>query len=166
MATRIPVITSPCPLRWSALPEPGRDHCGHCDRQVHNLDGMSSLQRESFLRGCNGKVCVAYTVSAKRQRRNVALGAGLLAAMAGSHAMAGELDLGLTASSGPTSPVAPAASVAEEDVPLEDLEIILAGGVESGDTVRFADESELASPDESELPVIGTSEWLPTPAAK
>ncbi|MFT3807108.1 hypothetical protein [Arenimonas sp.] len=66
------------------MPQAGRDHCGHCDRQVHNLDGMTRSQREAFLRSCTGKVCVAYTVQRKAERRNLGLGITLLASLTGS----------------------------------------------------------------------------------
>src|SRR4249919_1007628 len=102
--SRFPIIDSPCPLRIANLPQAGRDHCGHCDRQVHNLDGMSNAQRETFMRGCNGKVCVAYTVHRQVARRNLSLGIGLVATLAGSAAMADELVVD-TASSAPGSPV-------------------------------------------------------------
>ena len=83
--SKFPVIESPCPLRFSAMPQAGKDHCGHCDRQVHNLDGMSRSQREAFMRSCAGqKVCVAYTVQRKAERRNLGLGITLLASLTGS----------------------------------------------------------------------------------
>jgi hypothetical protein len=164
MAIRIPVITSPCPLTWASLPEPGRDHCGHCDRQVHNLDGMGAQQREAFLRGCSGKVCVAYTVNSRRQRRNVALGAGLLAAMAGSTAMAGEVETALGLSTAPASPVEAAGPSGVEEAPGE-LDLIVVGGIEAGDTVRWADEGDVTAPDDAtDLPTIAASEWLPSAA--
>lgn len=161
---RIPVITSPCPLRWASLPEAGRDHCGQCDRKVHSLDGMSATQREAFLGGCTGKVCIAFTANVRQQRRNVALGAGLLAALAGSSAMAAEPDLGLAATTGPTSPVDTTIAVAGEEPAIEDLEIIMVGGVEDGATARWMDESELDATDSDALPVIGASDWLPSVA--
>jgi hypothetical protein len=157
MATRIPVITSPCPLRWASLPQTGRDHCGHCDRQVHNLDGMSGEQRAAFLGGCSGKVCVAYTASVKRQRRNVALGAGLLAAMAGSTAMASDVDAALGLATEAMTPVETTTLVTGEE-PGEELDIIVVGGIQAGDTVRWADEGEPAAADATELPTIAPSE--------
>ena len=160
---RIPLITSPCPLRWASLPEAGRDHCGQCDRKVHNLDGMSASQREAFLGGCSGKVCIAYTANVKRQRRNVALGAGLMAAMAGSTAMASDplAELGASSASGPTSPVE---ATVDAPVELEDLDMILVGGVEGGDSVRWMDEDELEPEQGDALPTIGASDWLPSTA--
>ncbi|MFT3807109.1 hypothetical protein [Arenimonas sp.] len=83
--SKFPVIDSPCPLRANAMPQTGKDHCGHCDRQVHNLDGMSRSQREAFMRSCAGqKVCVAYTVQRKAERRNLGLGITMLATLTGS----------------------------------------------------------------------------------
>jgi hypothetical protein len=71
-----PKIDSPCPARFNALPTAGQNHCTLCDRQVHNLDGMTSDQRVSFLRSCTGKVCVAYsvqrTVNARHSRTGLA----------------------------------------------------------------------------------------------
>jgi hypothetical protein len=59
---RVPTIVSPCPLHWAAPPQPGLDFCGHCQRRVHNMDPMSDAEREKFLKGCTGDVCVSYTV--------------------------------------------------------------------------------------------------------
>jgi hypothetical protein len=75
--SRVPVITSPCPLRWNGAPEPGKDFCGHCQRRVHNLDLMSAGDREQFLSGCEGKVCVSYTVR-RSARLPLALGVSLV----------------------------------------------------------------------------------------
>lgn len=78
---RVPTIASPCPLRWAGPPQPGMDFCGHCRRRVHNLDPMSDKEREEFLAGCTGDVCVSYTVR-RAARIPVTLGIGL-AALAG-----------------------------------------------------------------------------------
>ena len=157
---RAPIITSPCPLRWSSLPQAGRDHCGRCDRRVHNLDGMGDAQRKAFLAGCEGKVCVAYTVHASRQRRNVALGAGLVAAMVGSTAMAaGPLVVSDNSPAGETSPVV--ATGAPES---EELEMILVGGIEDAANVRWADEDEIAADAPAEPQVIAGTDWLPSAA--
>src|SRR5262245_22269091 len=60
---KVPVITSPCPLRFKTAPQPGMDFCGQCQRRVHNLDGMNDVQRVAFFAGCSSeKVCVSYTV--------------------------------------------------------------------------------------------------------
>jgi hypothetical protein len=80
---RVPIITSPCPLRWAGPPQPGMDFCGHCQRRVHNLDLMSAPEREQFLAGCSGNVCVSYTVK-RAARIPVALGVSLAAVVAGS----------------------------------------------------------------------------------
>jgi hypothetical protein len=55
---RVPVITSPCPLRWKSMPSAGMDFCAQCSRRVHNLDGMSDIQRQQFFASCTGEVCV------------------------------------------------------------------------------------------------------------
>ncbi|MGH8030031.1 MAG: hypothetical protein ACREO3_08860 [Arenimonas sp.] len=155
---RVPEITSPCPLRWSSMPRDGHDHCGHCDRQVHNLDGMSTSQRESFMSGCQGKVCVAYTVHARKPRRNIALGAGLIAALvAPGMAVASEPVTGLVPSTvGESSPVDASAGEVDE------IDLIFVGGVEDPRGARWADEAEVAASDLAEPDVIAESDWLPS----
>jgi hypothetical protein len=84
-----PRIDQPCPLRFGAMPQPGQDFCTRCTRQVHNLDRLDETARIDFLRGCDGPVCVAYSV--RRVRPLAALVAAASVAMAGS-LHAGEFD--------------------------------------------------------------------------
>ncbi len=146
--SRVPVITSPCPFRWSSAPKPGQDFCGQCQRQVHNLDFMSASEREVFLAGCSGKVCVSYTLR-RPVRAAIALGAGLAAAAA----------LGGSASAG-----APAV-VVTPDSPYcdEELDTVTIGGTEAGEKLQWVDEAEAARPDKADLPEITKATWLPTP---
>ncbi len=81
-----PPITSPCPLRWRALPEPGRDYCTFCERRVHNLDRLSEAERSALLASRSGSVCVAYTV--QRAAISVIAGAGIAATLAAVPAQA------------------------------------------------------------------------------
>ena len=156
--SRVPVITSPCPLRWASMPQAGKDHCGQCDRKVHNLDGMSAQRREAFLAGCSGKVCVAYSVNASRRKRNVALGAGLLAALVvPATALANEEAIGYV-------PL-PAGEGAVDNGTAHDEEwdTILVGGVDDPKNARWADEAEVAAGEAPAEPeVIAASEWLPS----
>jgi hypothetical protein len=141
---RVPVITSPCPLRWNGAPQPGQDFCGHCERRVHNLDVMSATQRESFLAGCSGKVCVSYTVK-RAARMPVAVGMGIAAiALAGSVSAADPGPLTL-----PDSPYCD--------------DVVMTGGTEAGEKLQWVDESEAALPEKPELPDIDAATWLPTP---
>jgi len=143
---RVPVITSPCPLRWKGAPQPGQDFCGQCQRRVHNLDLMSATQREEFLAGCEGSVCVSYTVR-RATRLSTAVGLGLAAAA------------GLSATA--NADTAPAV-VVMPDSPQCDLETIITGGTEAGDRLQWVDESEAALPDKADLPEIAAQDWLPT----
>jgi len=140
---RVPIITSPCPLRWAGPPQPGMDFCGNCRRSVHNLDLMSIPERETFLMGCSGNVCVSYTVK-RAARIPVALGIGL-AVVAGS----------TNATDVVTSPDSPYCN-------LPDYEIMV-GGTEAGEKLQWVDDAEAKLPDKPELPDIGASTWLPTP---
>lgn len=145
---RVPVITSPCPLRMNGAPQPGRDFCGNCQRRVHNLDLMSLAEREEFLVGCEGKVCVSYTVR-RAARLSTAIGIGIVAAA------------GLSASV--NADEAPPVVVMPGSPACEDLEIVLVGGTEAGSKLQWVDESEAKLADKPELPQIGAQDWLPTP---
>lgn len=181
-----PIIDSPCPFRVSAMPDAGRDHCGHCDRQVHNLDGMSSSQRKAFMASCEGKVCVAYTVHRSAQRRNVSLGAGLLASLAGSAALAQDAPNATPAPSTPidridvrmvesTTILTPeqiaAIPIPGREITLADgttytaASVVFLGSVLDAKGARWADESALDAHDTADLPEIGADDWLPTPKA-
>lgn len=156
---KVPVIDSPCPFRADRMPEPGRDHCGHCDRQVHNLDGMSGERRQAFLAGCSGKVCVAYTVHRAAPRRNLALGAGLMA-LAGSSAVMAQ-----AAPVVPTESAAPQSALPAQEAPVsiltaEEVNYVLVGGILDAKQARWVDES--LTPDGPALPEIDALEWLPS----
>jgi hypothetical protein len=155
---RFPVITSPCPLRWASLPTPGRDHCGQCDRQVHNLDAMTPAQREAFLGSCSGQVCVAYTVQRRVQRRNVALGAGLVAALAGSAAAAAP------AHADPPITIDHADLAAADELDTRELfDVQVTGGTVDPEGVRWAEADDIDTSAVDALPEITASDWLPTP---
>jgi hypothetical protein len=174
---RVPLIDSPCPLRATSMPSAGRDHCGHCDRQVHNLDGMNTAQREAFLKSCTGKVCVAYTVHRRATGRNAAIGATLVASLAGS-GMA-------MAQQAPAQPPAPTAQAPLIDITATDTHSVLAteqaqqssmasagqtfltvtvGGINDASQARWADQSELSEQEQQALPEIDELEWLPSKA--
>ena len=160
---KFPVIDSPCPLRANATPQPGRDHCGHCDRKVHNLDGMSMQQRESFLRSCTGKVCVAYTVHRAAPHRNLALGASLVAAMSGSGmAMAQQAPAPLIPDASQRTLLTPSQIAAIPILDSNQIASVMVGGVLSPGDARWADESELGPAEHETLPTIGKLEWLPS----
>lgn len=139
---RVPVITSPCPLRWRETPKPGADFCGQCQRRVHNLDLMSMPEREAFLQGCSGEVCVSYTIKRTRPLP-VAVGLGLaaLAVVPITNANDGVYYSGET--------------VVENSVGL--------GGTLAGDKLQWVEESEARLPQKADLPDIAPSTWLPTP---
>ena len=153
---RVPVITSPCPLRWSAMPSAGLDFCGKCSRRVHNLDGMSDSAREAFFSSCSGEICVAYTV-----RRPHAL-AGLLVAAAalGASAAATAQDQAI-----PTLTTGPTCDPNAKGSPLEFI-MVTGGTTKAGRDAVWVDESEVSLPQRPEIGEIDAAEWLPTPGAE
>jgi hypothetical protein len=145
--SRVPVITSQCPYRWNGAPKPGQDFCGKCQRQVHNLDFLSARERETFLSGCSGEICVSYT--AKRPvRATIALGTLAAVAVLGGSAAAQDQDM-----------------VVPLDIPYSptELEDVWIGSTLAGNELQWVDEAELTKPDKPDLSQITTADWLPTP---
>lgn len=138
----VPLITSPCPLRWNGPPRPGADFCGHCQRRVHNLDLLGPDERATFLAGCSGPVCISYSV---RRSAPLVAGLGALAVAASGAASGGEAG---------TSDAEPYATT---------IDYIVVGGTEAGNKLQWVDESELAKPDKPEIGEIQPGEWLPGP---
>ncbi len=129
------------------MPRTGADYCGQCERRVHNLDGMSEEQRQAFFTGCNGEVCIAYTV--RRAPKLATYGLASLGAAIG----VGALAQGVTVNDPPSSYCDPTDTV-----------VIVTGGTNAGKELQWVDESEANLPDNPELPDIGVSDWLPTPS--
>jgi hypothetical protein len=141
---RVPVITSPCPLRFREAPKPGADFCGQCQRRVYNLDLMSMTERETFLRGCTGEVCVSYSIK-RPSSLPVAIGLGL-AALA----------------------VVPVTNANDGVFIGGSYETVVAnpygmGSTQAGDKLQWIDESEAQLPEKAALPDIEPSTWLPAP---
>jgi hypothetical protein len=141
---RVPVIESPCPIAGKQLPAGATEHCGLCDRAVHNLDLMTAGERREFMSSCSGKVCVAYTVRVPAgglRKRNVA--AAVLAA-------ATLVSLPAAAQDSPVigqSPINDPNGLPSCDEYLE----IWVGGVSKGDQAAWADDNKDAPP---ELPTM------------
>jgi hypothetical protein len=144
---RVPLITSPCPLRWKSMPSAGRDFCGQCKRTVHNLDGMNDDERQAFFASCSGDVCVAYSVR-------------------GPLAVAGALGLGAAIALG-----SPATASAQNSYPTEvtgptcdPIQTIVVGGTKAGRQAKFVDEREVSVPPPPAIGEISATDWLPTPS--
>jgi hypothetical protein len=168
---RVPVISSPCPLRWANQPQPGRDFCGQCQRRVHNLDLMSEADRTAFLNACSGDVCVSYTV---RRTRSIpaALSIGVMALTTSTAALAEENSSAAAAPetakfnwgqpTGAECPPTRTQLAGTTDHDLIEI-IVMEGGVKAGEQLQWIDESEANVPDKAVLPEIAASDWLPTP---
>lgn len=144
--SKVPVITSPCPLRFKTAPSDGMDFCSQCQRRVHNLDGMSDGERQVFFASCAGDVCVSYTV--KRTVKIAALSLATMGAVASAAAYAQQVTM-----NDPPSPHC------ETRVELD----IIVGGTNAGKDLQWVDESEAKMPDKENLPEIAASDWLPSP---
>ena len=159
---RVPLITSPCPLRFASMPTAGMDFCGNCKRRVHNLDGMSDAQRIAFFANCSGEVCVSYSV-----RRSPALAGvlGLAAAAASllqaAPAAAGEGDTQIAASTVTPVVTGPTCDPNAKGQQLD--QAVMLGGTTTGNAVQWVDENEAALAAPPPIGEVGTTEWLPTP---
>ena len=151
---RVPVITSPCPLRWKSMPSAGMDFCGQCSRRVHNLDGMNDTERQAFFAACSGEVCVAYTVRRSSALAGV-LGLGVAAASlaAGVPALAEETAVQPVVT-GPTC---------DPNAKAQSIETITVGGVKSARDAKWLDERDAQIPEPPQIGEIDAAEWLPTP---
>jgi hypothetical protein len=141
---RVPVVESPCPIAGKQLPTGATEHCGLCDRSVHNLDLMSGAERRAFMSSCSGKVCVAYTVRipASGLRKRSLTAAALAAATLVSLPAAAQ-----------DSPVLGQSPINDPNgLPsCDDFVEVFVGGVSKGDQAEWTDDHKDAPP---ELPTI------------
>jgi hypothetical protein len=141
---RVPVIESPCPIAGKGLPAGSTEHCDLCDREVHNLDLLSSRERQEFMASCPGKVCVAYTVRVPASGlRKRALPAAALAAAALVSLPVAAQEQGVEG----MSPIPDPNGLPSCD----DYMVIFVGGVAKADQAEWADDGKDAPP---ELPTI------------
>ena len=128
--------------------------CGQCQRRVHNLDGMSDGERETFFASCAGDICVAYTL--KRPRAMIgAIGFGVAAATMAAGAFADEAQQTSAYTTQVTGPTC--------DPKDRALETIVMGGVKAARSAKLVDNSEVALPDQPEIAEVDAADWLPTP---
>jgi len=153
---RVPVITSPCPLRFTSMPSVGQDFCGKCSRRVHNLDGMSDAARVAFFASCSGEVCVAYTVSRPAALIG-ALGLGVAAMMQPAAAQD-------TTDSAPQSvPTIVTGPTCDPNAKGQSLDNVFVGGTTAA-AVQWVDASEIAAAAaRPQIAEIDAVDWLPTP---
>jgi hypothetical protein len=155
-----PKIESPCPLRVTALPSPGKDFCSMCERKVHNLSAMSQFERSVFMRSCTGKVCVAYSIPAAGARTLAMTGAslGMALLLGAGTALAG--DAGAPAPFDPASKPESLLTSPADGRDCDELDeteihmILMTGGISSPQDAEWVDDSTLA-----EIPII-TAEGL------
>jgi len=160
--SRVPVISSPCPFRWSSMPTPGQDFCGQCQRSVHNLDLMSADQRNDFMNSCSGEVCVSYTV--RRPISNFALGLGLAAGLASAGVSAQDATNSTKQIESKLVQSVQEWKSAEADTSREIYPIEVVGGtILDANSVRWVDESEVDVSAVALLPEATEMEWLKTP---
>jgi hypothetical protein len=121
-----PKIDSPCPIKWTSLPEAGNNFCKLCERSVHNLSAMTQTERKAFMASCTGSVCVAYAAKPGREQK-------IVWAMAMAATVA----------------IAPGIASAQSDA-VEALEMeVFVGGVKEPGSVQWQDDEK-----PQQLPVI------------
>ena len=154
------------------MPTAGKDFCTQCERKVHNLSGMTEVQRRQFLATCSGKVCIAYAVPHARRVAAMRVGLGMLAAMVAAPVVAQDPPEGsMSPFTGvPVLPYAEPSAVNCDDAnqvgQTELLEsILIMGGVTDPQNVRWV-EADAAQP---VLPVVSDdafgAEFIEEPAS-
>ena len=142
------------------MPTPGQDFCGQCQRQVHNLDLMSPVQRTEFMQSCSGEVCVSYTVRRNLSVKNVALGLGLAASLATGSVCAQDANSDVKVIA---SKLVESAAEWTEEAKEIDYVTVVGGTILDANTTRWVDESEVELNDLPELPKSSELQWLKTP---
>lgn len=84
-----PRIQSPCPYSDRLDQVMTGSHCSMCDRDVIDISALSDAERMALIAGCDGEICVSYSVAAKGALAAAALGAAL---GMGAPAMAADTD--------------------------------------------------------------------------
>lgn len=136
---RFPKIDSPCPLDAEAQRRID-GHCGHCNKTVHSLDGMSDAERIAFMRSAAGPICVRYSQPARPTVRAGRFGWAIAATLVTSPVFAREAPVQQT-------PVGTSAAVAvPTDTPA--LEQIMVGGISDPADAGWTDDGS-----KPELPV-------------
>lgn len=136
--TAFPRIESPCPL--GADEQRAIDgHCGHCDKHVHRLDGMSEAERRDVLAAA-GPLCVSYRMPAPRRVGRI--GAAIAATLITTTAYAGDPAPAQGASiqnATVSSTVAEALQAVKTEEPDWD-EVLVMGGIGAPDTEVVQDD--------------------------
>lgn len=137
-----PAIDDPCPLDAGAQ-RAIDGHCGHCNKHVHRLDGMSACERRALFANATGPICVSYRMPAPRRmgRFGAVIAATLITTTA--HAVDPAPPF-----SPPTVAEALQAVKADPHAPDDDLDVLIMGGIRAPHEVL--EEEDAALP---ELPV-------------
>ena len=106
------------------------DMCSKCNRQVHNLDAMSELERTAFLATCEAEICVSYSIPLRRTIAAAAVGASLMA----TSAAAGE-----AATDYQPTPISTSTVQATEHPAVM---YVIVGGVKNATTADYIDTEE------------------------
>ena len=156
-----PRIESPCPLRARALPEPRRDFCTHCSKQVVNLDALSESELMDLRARGQNRLCVAYRVSPPK-RSAVLAGVGMAVGLCATAPVAAADALPEAAPSTLIweTPAASAQAVDCDEEPEDEtlMEIVVMGGISSPSTAHWM------APEDIEIPEISWADDEPSAA--
>lgn len=118
-----PAIDDPCPLDAGAQ-RAIDGHCGHCNKHVHRLDGMSACERRALFANATGPICVSYRMPAPRRMGR--FGAVIAATLITTAAHAGDP---APPFSPPTVAEALQAVKADPHASDDDLDVLIMGGI-------------------------------------
>lgn len=139
-----PKIQSPCPYKDQLATVMDGDFCRMCKRNVVDLTHMRDDERTTFLRSCEGKVCVSYRLPLRPALAAAALAASVAA-----------LPVAARPQDEPTVPIAAAGNEAASG---DEFEIIV-GGINDPKNVEFIEDAT-----DAEIPALPVTYDKPAPA--
>jgi hypothetical protein len=149
----VPRIETPCPL--SAADQRAVDgHCGHCDREVHRLDGLGDAARRALFAAASGPLCVSYRAPRRVGRIGAAIAGTIAATLITAGAYAADPVEPPTAESRPAAQTdraaPPTGTRIQREAPNELDEVLIVGAVE--------DPQDARAPEDTSVPALPTRE--------
>jgi hypothetical protein len=142
-----PRIQSPCPYKDRLGEIMTGDTCNQCDRQVHDITGLSDSQRLALVAGGGDEICVSYRVAARTVMAAAAMGAGF--GMTGAVAAQPAADAASLPAAGGANEIV--ASYSDEVYP-DDSMVIIVGGLKEPRRTVWVDPKRPAGL--AKLPVV------------
>lgn len=145
----VPRIETPCPL-GPAEQRAVDGHCGHCDREVHRLDGLGDAARRELFATASGPLCVSYRAPRRVGRIGIAIAATLITASAYAADPVEQRTAGPRPAAQTDRAAPPTGTRIQREAPNELDEVLIVGAVEDPQDARV--------PEDTSVPALPTRE--------